>query len=223
MDSILSIDCCTEWTSIGLLVDGAVRGEVNMNVGRRQSTLLPLFVERLLETFSMTPRDIALFAVTTGPGSFTGIKVGIAFAQFLAWGLARQVVPVSSLESLAFAHRGYPGTTMVLLKAGGGRLFAAGYRGAGEEGPQCVVPSGTYLPEELFLALDERSEARESLRWISPSPRAIAPLFRSGWSPFVQHAIPSGGRTAQLAGIRRESGLAPRELQASYLKEPTIG
>ncbi len=223
MDSILSVDCCTEWTSIGLFADGAVRGEVNLNVGRRQSTLLPLLVERLLETFSMTPRDIALFAVTTGPGSFTGIKVGIAFAQFLAWGLAKRVVPISSLESLAFAHRGYLGTTMVLLKAGGGRLFAAGYRESGEGGPQCVVPSKAYLPEELFMALDERGEPRESLRWISPSPGAVAPLFRGGWAPLVQHVLPSGGRTAQLAGIRRTTALAPRELQASYFKEPTIG
>ena len=94
----LSVDCCSTWTTLGLAENGSVRGEINIDSGKNQSAVLPGLFQQLLESFFLKPEDISLFGVVTGPGSFTGIKVGISFVSFLAWAGGKKVVPLSSLE-----------------------------------------------------------------------------------------------------------------------------
>lgn len=222
MEPLLSIDCCTEWTSLGLLSGGRVLGEMNVAMGRRQSTMLPLLVQQFLEAFELTPQDISLFAVTHGPGSFTGIKVGIAFTQFLAWGLGKEVVPLSSLEAMAFAHIRREETAVVLVKAGGGRVFSAAYREeAGDGLLTCVLPAKAYDPEELLGKL--RTTDGKILRFLSPSPEKVSPLFSGGEPLSIERGLPRGGDTVRLASLRKDCAVSPFEVRGEYLKEPSIG
>ena len=84
------------------LCDGErLLAEYTLNNGNTHSeTLLPM-VEAILSAFAMKPHDVDLFACSAGPGSFTGVRIGVATVKGLAFGSGRPAVGVSTLEALA--------------------------------------------------------------------------------------------------------------------------
>ena len=97
-ESLLACDCSNRWSCLGLAVDGEVRGALNLDLGRGQAAQLPLMVEKLLSGEGLKLSDLSVLAVTTGPGYFTGIRIGMAYVAALAYALGIEVVPISSLE-----------------------------------------------------------------------------------------------------------------------------
>lgn len=87
-------------------------------------TLLPM-VEEALKSLSLTAGDIDLFACAAGPGSFTGVRIGVATVKGLAFGRNRPCVGVSSLESLAENLRGKTGLICASLDARRGQIYGA--------------------------------------------------------------------------------------------------
>ena len=98
---ILSLDSSALVASVALCEDDKVLAEYTINNGNTHSeTLLPM-VESLLSFFSMKIDDVDLFAVSAGPGSFTGVRIGAATLKGLAFGSGKPCVEVSTLEALA--------------------------------------------------------------------------------------------------------------------------
>ena len=221
---LLSIDCSSGWTSLGLAEGGVGVGEINLRTGRRQSELLPVMVDFFLESFSLNVSDISLFSVAVGPGSFTGIKVGIAFTQFLAWADGKKTVPLSSLEILAqdgAAVNG--GLVLPLLWAGGGKIYAALYRF--EEGitfPEQSLPEGVYTPEEIAVRIDSMENNKEVL-WLSDRPEKIEVLFGSSVPSSLRRGTSRGIAASVLSWKRRASACEPQNLLPRYLRNPDIG
>src|SRR5512132_3725834 len=98
----LALDTSAAAGSAALLRDGHVVAERAGDGSRTHGERLPRELMELLESAGVTLRDIDRFAVSTGPGSFTGLRVGIATIQGLALAQHKLVVPVSSFEALAF-------------------------------------------------------------------------------------------------------------------------
>ena len=96
---VLGIDCTTKSTNVGISKDGAILGEQNKEIGRKQASELPLIVERLLTDCVLKLSDINLIAVAKGPGYYTGIRTGIAYCAALAEALGLKIVPVSTMEA----------------------------------------------------------------------------------------------------------------------------
>ena len=80
----LAVDCSGRWTSVGLASGGAVLAEHSAMLGRKQSEALPLIAEEVLKRAGVGLSDIELIAVAAGPGSYTGIRAGIAYGAALA-------------------------------------------------------------------------------------------------------------------------------------------
>lgn len=98
---ILSLDSSTGFASVALTEDGELLHLVQDRSGHTHSeTLLPMIVSAL-EKHGMTPKDIDLFACVVGPGSYTGVRIGVATVKGLASGSGKPCIPVSSLEALA--------------------------------------------------------------------------------------------------------------------------
>lgn len=98
---VLGIDSSAKSASCALYQDGKLLGESFLNNGLTHSqTLLPM-VENLLKVAGVEPKDIGLFAVNNGPGSFTGIRIGVALCKGMAFAHGTPCVGVSTLESLA--------------------------------------------------------------------------------------------------------------------------
>ena len=114
---VLAIDSSAVSASCALLEDGTLIGEQYINVGLTHSqTLMPL-VENLLLQAGYRPREVDGFAVSNGPGSFTGIRIGVAAVKGMAAALEKPCVGVSTLEAMAYLFEGMDGMVCAAMDA----------------------------------------------------------------------------------------------------------
>lgn len=97
----LFIDTCTSNLIISLIIDNKIVGYYNNKIDKGMSNYVLKEIEKQFNENGINPRDIDTIFVTTGPGSFTGIRVGLSIAKVYAWGLNIKVVPLSSLEVIS--------------------------------------------------------------------------------------------------------------------------
>ena len=101
MKATLGIDTSCGFTVLGLAEGNRVTAESRWELGRAQASLLPSLVRQVLQPFHLTLEDLEVLAVTVGPGAYTGLRIGVAYAAALADALGIRVVPLSTLEVLA--------------------------------------------------------------------------------------------------------------------------
>ena len=112
--NILAVDTAGKTAGVALLQDGRLLYEVYLDGGLTHSeTLLPL-IDTCLKLCGLTCADIDLFGVNAGPGSFTGLRIGLAAVRGLASPRHTPCAPVSTLEALAAGHVGHPDQGKVL-------------------------------------------------------------------------------------------------------------
>jgi tRNA threonylcarbamoyladenosine biosynthesis protein TsaB len=97
---ILGIDTTTKFLCLGIYDNGKVY-EYNLELGRRLSALLHITIKRTLEAASLDIKMVDYFACGLGPGSFTGVRMGLSAVKGLSWSLNRPVVGISTLDILA--------------------------------------------------------------------------------------------------------------------------
>lgn len=144
----LGFDTATGWGCLGLVRDGELLAETGWQVGRNQAEQFVPVLDGLLARVGLRPADLDLIAVGCGPGSYTGLRIGLAMAEALAFSLARPLTGVGTLEALATNGAGYPGPVCPVLPARRGEVYAAVYRN-GEE----AVPPTPFTPVALLARL----------------------------------------------------------------------
>jgi len=128
---VLALDTTTRAATMALVEDDRIVGEQVADAARTPAEQLPGDLQRLLDAAGATLSSIDVFAVAAGPGSFTGLRIGIATVQGLAVVTGRRVVPVSALEALAqIGSEGLPGGALVAAWIDARRrdVFSALYR-----------------------------------------------------------------------------------------------
>ena len=114
--------------------------------------------KKLCDDLSLTPQSIKTVAVDIGPGSFTGIRVGLAFAKGLCYGLNIGIVPISSLKCHAYHYGAKGDTVCVALDARQSELYFAAYKHQGknenplELEPPCLITAENL--QEKLLSFD---------------------------------------------------------------------
>ena len=103
--SLLAIDCAGPACSVAFAEAGEIRAARSTRIARGHAEILMPMIAETLDEARMRYRDIACFAVTVGPGSFTGIRTAIAAARGLALALSRPLIGVTTLEAAARAAR----------------------------------------------------------------------------------------------------------------------
>ena len=146
---ILAIECATRSASIALLNDDKIIGEVYLGAGRHHAEVLIPAMEKLFSLTGMTIDDTDLLACTRGPGSFTGVRVGISTIKGLALAAEKPIVGVSTLKVLAMNLSFSRNLICTLLDAQKNQVYSGLYR-IGENG----------LPEP---AADDRLNEIETL------------------------------------------------------------
>jgi tRNA threonylcarbamoyladenosine biosynthesis protein TsaB len=119
----LALDTALDACSAALLRDGVVLAEETRDIGRGHAEVLMAVVETVLDGARLGILDCDRFAVTVGPGSFTGIRVGLAAARGFAVAAGRPVVGVSTLEALA-ADAGAAGPVLAVIDARRDEVYA---------------------------------------------------------------------------------------------------
>lgn len=169
---VLALDTTTPAASAAIVDDTVVRAELRGDPARPHAERLPGDLVRLLDQARLTSADIDVFAVVVGPGSFTGLRIGIATMQGMAFVHGRRIVPISALEALGeAASAGLPVGTLAgaWMDAHRRQVFSALWRVSGRE---------PYAVGRLTnLEAPSVEEPRVILaRWASltPAPAAIA-------------------------------------------------
>ena len=130
---VLAADTSLPILSVALISDGALVGATAMEgKGSRNEKLLPA-IDWLLAENSIDRKQIDLFAVTRGPGSFTGVRIGLATIQGLALALRTPVCAMSTHEAMAF---GEAGRVSIADDAGRGELYVSSF----EDGREVAAP-----------------------------------------------------------------------------------
>ncbi len=122
-EPVLAFETSGRLTGVALMRDGRLVAESSVDVGAgREESLLDL-ADTTLRRHALGVRDLARIAVSIGPGSFTGIRVGVAAAQHLAFGADLAIAPVSSHHALALPFRAAPGRVIILTGVRKGQVF----------------------------------------------------------------------------------------------------
>lgn len=112
---ILSFESSAKACSVALLCDGVLVGEYYQNCGQTHSTTLMKMAEDLLANCGVSSVDAV--ACAAGPGSFTGVRIGVAAAKGYAWGAQLPCIGVSTLEAMAHQARTYDGIICCVMDA----------------------------------------------------------------------------------------------------------
>ncbi len=209
---LLALDTSTSQAGLALY-DGRVRFETTWAAGRNHARQLMPAVRSALETIGADVQDLTALAAARGPGSFTGLRVGLAVARGLAFSLGLPLYGLTSLEVLAAGQGPIPWPVRAVLDAGRGRVATALYRphGAGwrqadeivglgldelvrlvrecadQDEERCVVAGD--LPDEARTHLAELGD-RVVVATPAGSVRRPAVLAELAWQAFTGGATP---------------------------------
>lgn len=155
---VLAVDTTSNSGSAAILDGDVLKGYMGFSRKPGYAEKLLPTVEQLLEELSLRLSEIDGLAVAAGPGSFTGLRIGIATMEGLAYATGRPIVGVSSLEATAYRYRYRTGFVASFLDARRKEVFGALYRTDGRElqleiEPVCESPEKfiSRLPEEPIL------------------------------------------------------------------------
>lgn len=99
---ILAIDTSTTHSSCSVMEDNNIVGDFSINQSMSHNEILLVMVDEVLKKLNIDIEDIDLFVAVTGPGSFTGIRIGVTVVKALAMALNKPIVAVNTLEALSF-------------------------------------------------------------------------------------------------------------------------
>lgn len=144
---ILALDSTALAASVALCEDEELLGEFTVNNGNTHSQNLLPMVESMLKLFDMTADEIALFAASAGPGSFTGVRIGAATLKGLAFGTQTPCIGVSTLEALAYNLIGFNGLLCPVMNARRQQVYTALFRCEGGKLTRLMPDSAIAIAE----------------------------------------------------------------------------
>lgn len=151
---ILAFDGTAKAASVAVLDGERVLGYYTVDNGLTQSELLLPMAENLLKSLKLSFGDIELYATSVGPGSFTGVRIGVSLIKGLAFGKDIPCVEVSTLEALAESLSALRGVIVPCMDARRQQVYSATFRSDGK--------NMTRLTEDRAIALSELGEELKS-------------------------------------------------------------
>ncbi|MGG0665743.1 tRNA (adenosine(37)-N6)-threonylcarbamoyltransferase complex dimerization subunit type 1 TsaB [Viridibacillus arvi] len=149
----LGIDTSNSPLAVAIVKDGQVVAEEVANIKLNHSIGAMPAIERLFERTKMKPAEIDAIAVGEGPGSYTGVRIGVTIAKTLAWTLKKPLVGISSLKLLAANAALYNGVICSIIDARRQNVYAGAYNTTA--GLTSVVEDGHYSLEGLLEKLKD--------------------------------------------------------------------
>jgi tRNA threonylcarbamoyladenosine biosynthesis protein TsaB len=166
-------------------------------------------IAALLAKRSLHKSDIGAFVVASGPGSFTGLRVGLAAIKALAEILRKPIVPVSLLEVVAITA-GKSGKVLAALDAGRGEVYAGEYE---------LVSDSARLKEEQLLRRADIKERAAGLCIVTPD-ESVERQAREAGIDILRVAAPEALAIARLGWRKLQAGqsVSPEQLEANYIR-----
>jgi tRNA threonylcarbamoyladenosine biosynthesis protein TsaB len=161
---ILAIDTSNEVLGVAILKENEVIGEIVTNIAKNHSVRLMPAIEFLMKEVNLIPEQLDKIVVAKGPGSYTGVRIGLTTAKTLAWSLNIPIVGVSSLEGLAYQGRFSEALICPFFDARRGLVYTGLYEFI-EGQPKLVENEQNILFSDW---LDKLSERNRDVLFLSP-------------------------------------------------------
>lgn len=129
--NILAFDTASISGAVAIMKDDKIIAHTQLNIGLTHSEQLLPTVHSLMEMTGMTMAELDTVAITCGPGSFTGLRIGFSTAKGMALGLGKPLIPISTLDVLAQNGKGVNGLIVPIMNARRNQVYTAIYKSDG--------------------------------------------------------------------------------------------
>jgi tRNA threonylcarbamoyladenosine biosynthesis protein TsaB len=215
---VLALDTTTRAGSVAVVRDGAVLSQLVGDGSVTHGARLPIDLRRALEMASLSLESIDLLAVAAGPGSFTGLRVGIAAMQGLAVARGRRIVPVSVLDALASAGADGSVPVAAWMDAQRGEVFSALYD---PTGTRALIEAAALQPSRTLDAW-ESTIAGRTVRFIGDGAVRYRAVLTERAGAMVEVIEPPAlaGIIGRIAAASPERGIDPHAVVPIYIRRP---
>ena len=225
---ILALETVTRAGSLALCTDGGTGTSMTGDPSRTHGVRLPNELRQFVESHGQTLQSIDYFAVVTGPGSFTGLRIGLATVQGLAFANGRSTIGIPTLEAMASGWLeaqppGADGLVVASLDAARGEVFYSAWDVTGAtsiEASAPVIEPRVAAPEQVARELAALQASRITL--VGPGAVRYTSTFATNLtSAHIETVMPNLAAAAcRLAARRIASATPPHALRPVYVRRP---
>ncbi len=216
---ILGLETATPWGSLALCEDDQVILEVSLRAGRGGGEYLLSLLDSLLVKSGRQMEEIGLVAVGTGPGSYTGIRVGLAAAQGLAAALGIKVVGINTLRIIAENAALAAEWIAPVIDARRGEIYAALYQNTAGDLLEVIAPEAVSA-----VKFRERLATLPKVMLVGDAAKAYAEIWNVAANLMIGPAAwnrPMAGQAGLIGGLlakKSGQGQDPDQLRPAYLR-----
>lgn len=206
---LLAVDTATEICGVALVADGRVQSELILDRGETHTRSIMAAIDAILSINNIKVPAVDAYAVTRGPGSFTGLRIGISTVKGLAMATGKPVVGVSSLEVLAYQASGQSPLVCPVMDARRNEVYWSLYERKGAQ-------VSSIADELVGPASDIANRIDDDCYFIGNA----VPIYRSKLSSQLKH--PAQWANDEINGIRPAvmARLAWNRLQIGQIEQP---
>ncbi len=212
---ILAFETTSHVASVAVLSDEMLLGEFTINHPKTHSQKLMPMLIMLLESLELNVKDFDYFAVSSGPGSFTGVRIGVSTVKALAQPHNIPVIPVSSLEAMGQPFIGFEGLICPIMDARKNEVYTALYRW--QDGVLVMVEPDQAIAPDLWL--EQLAKLPENILLVGDALPKYAQNYQDVLGDRLIVAPEAFNR--QRASSVAQSALSKTHLAVSYNVVPT--
>lgn len=201
---ILAIDTSTDYLSLAVLDGDRIIAKFHKKAKMRHSMLLVPMIDKLLKKTKLKIADMDCFAISIGPGSFTGLRIGVTVVKGLAYALKKPVVCVPTLDAIAMNAKKFIGTICPLLDARKNKVYACLYKSDGK--------SIKKISKYLLLPLDELLNKIKKYDKVLFLGDTKENNFKKDWRPRAEIVA----RLA-IGDFKKKKFIKPEDLEPMYI------
>jgi tRNA threonylcarbamoyladenosine biosynthesis protein TsaB len=214
---VLALDTTSRAGSVAVVHDDVVRVEVTADVATTHGQRLPLELKRALDNAAVSLESVELFAVVAGPGSFTGLRVGIATIQGLAMAQQKKVVAVSALDVLAYAATNAHHPIGAWIDAQRGEVFAALFA---PDGRDVLVGAVSAPPGDVLDICGARVDMHTAIFIGDGADRYREVITRRlGATTQISVPPPLAGLAGRIAAAEPDRAVRPHAIVPVYVRK----
>jgi tRNA threonylcarbamoyladenosine biosynthesis protein TsaB len=217
---ILAIDTATRWLGMALHDGTAVVAEMGWRCLNNHTIELAPNLQQMMQRANVSATDLAGIAVAVGPGSYTGLRVGLALAKGLALANQTPLLGIGTLDIVAAAFGPFPGQLWVVAEAGRARICAAAYEWGNGRGWQTSQPPTIESWDDVLPRLEGRVTFAGEIS--AQAARKIKATNKTFQIALPATAVRRAGYLAELGWRRLRAGDVDdaRTLTPVYLRDP---
>jgi len=205
---LLALDTSSMTATVALLDGDKLIGAYTLNHKKSHSQKLMPMIEEIIKSCDLTPKEIDVFAVSLGPGSFTGLRIGIATITAMAQALDKTVIGVPTLEALAFNLYNIQGLVCPIIDAQRDLVYTGVYQWVENQMVEVIQQQVLHIDELISILKKENKE----VFFVGDALEKFDHVLKEGLEekfkvPPTKFLIPSASSVGEIAKIKIEKGL----------------